>query len=347
MSKGYASNYRIVLLATGLFVCFGALGARLFWLHVVDREALLKTIAKARENLITETARRGDIRDARGGILATSSSLLKVGVDPFALRPQDEKKWPQLAGLLGLREDELRQIFLKRYREPATSPAAMASPPAAAPSSASAVSANFAINLNAPIAVAAAPAKPAAVSDDEDANVDPSSDDLAPKKIRFALLRRGVSEKNYAEIAKLDVKGVYGERYYQRSYPNNQLAAHLIGFVNRQEEASSGVEAYLDFFLRGQNGWRVGERDGRGGELPQFLMRQVPAANGYSVTLSIDLVVQDIVEQELALIAERYDPLKATIIVSDPRTGFVLGMANYPTFNLNEYYKVPKDEMDS
>ncbi len=340
MSKGYASNYRIVLLATGLFVCFGALGVRLFWLHVVDREALLKTIAKARENLITETARRGDIRDARGGILATSSSLLKVGVDPFTLRPQDEKKWPQLAVLLDLSEDELRKIFLKRYRDPAVPPAAT--------SSVSPVSAGFAINLTSPVAVSVAPAKATAADhdDEDDAILEPGSDDRAPKKIRFALLRRGVSEKTYADIVKLGVKGVYGERYYQRSYPNNQLAAHLIGFVNRQEEASSGVEAYLDFFLRGQNGWRVGERDGRGGELPQFLTRQVPAANGYSVTLSIDLVVQDIVEQELAFIAERYEPLKASIIVSDPRTGFILGMANYPTFNLNEYYKVPKDEME-
>lgn len=346
MSKGYASNYRIVLLATGLFVCFGALGVRLFWLHVVDRDALLKTIAKARENLITETARRGDIRDARGGILATSSSLLKVGVDPFDLRPQDEKKWPQLAVLLGLSEDELRKIFLKRYRDPAAPSAATASPASAAPSSASAVSAGFALNLAAPVAGTVAPTKGGAADDDDDAILEPGANDLAPKKIRFALLRRGVSEKTYADIVKLRVRGVYGERYYQRSYPNNQLAAHLIGFVNRQEEASSGIEAYLDFFLRGQNGWRVGERDGRGGELPQFLTRHVPAANGYSVTLSIDLVVQDIVEQELALIAERYEPLKASIIVSDPRTGFILGMANYPTYNLNEYYKVPKDEME-
>ncbi len=342
MSKGYASNYRIVLLASVLFGCFGALGVRLFLLHVVDREALIKTIAKARENLISETARRGDIREARGGILATSSSRLKVGVDPFALRPQDEKKWPELAVLLGLPESELRRIFLTRFRAPAKPPGATATnAPAGAPGAT-----GFSLSLNLPNLTSVTSASGAPAEDDDGAIVESGADEQAPKKIRWAKLRSDVSEKTHADIVKLGVKGVYGERYYHRSYPNNQLGAHLIGFVNRQQEAASGVEANLDFFLRGQNGWRVGERDGRGGELPQFLTRQVPAAHGYSITLSIDLIVQDIVEQELALIAERYEPLKASIIVSDPRTGFILGMANYPTFNLNEYHKVPEDEME-
>ncbi|MEO6246223.1 MAG: penicillin-binding protein 2 [Opitutaceae bacterium] len=337
MSKGYASNYRIVLLATGLFVCFGALGARLFWLHVVDRDDLLKTIARARQNLIRETARRGDIRDARGGILATSSSLLKVGVDPFALRATDENKWPELAKLLELRESELRRIFLKQYREEVASPgAAPASPSPAA----------FTVNLNLPLSVPATANSSAPAGEEDETVLEAGANETAPKKIRWAVLRRDVSEKTYAEIDKLRVKGVYAERYYHRSYPNNQLAAHLLGFVNREGDATSGIEAEADFYLRGQDGWRVGERDGRGGELPQFLTRQIPAAHGYSVTLSIDLIVQDIVEQELALIAERYEPLKASIIVSDPRTGFILGLANTPTFNLNQYYKVPKDEME-
>src|SRR5436190_716038 len=134
MSKGFASSYRIVLLATGLFVCFGGLGMRLVWLQVVDRDSLLKTITKARTQLIPEKARRGDIRDARGGVLATSSSRLVLGVDPQALRPQDEKKWPQLAAMIGLPEADLRRIFFTKYREPAPStpaPAASASAPPA------------------------------------------------------------------------------------------------------------------------------------------------------------------------------------------------------------------------
>lgn len=330
MSKGFASSVRILLLATVLFVCFGGLAMRLVWLHVVDRDSLLKTITKVRAQLIPEKARRGDIRDARGGILATSSSRLILGVDPFALRPQDESKWPQLAALIKLPEAELERVFRTRYREPGAPPRHAA---AAAPL--------FQFSLGG----SPEPAAENAASDEDDDEVDATPDEKGRRAIRWAKLREDVSESLYAEITALGIKGVYGERVYHRAYPNNQLAAHVIGYVNRQQEAAAGIEAYADFYLRGQQGWRVGERDGRGGELPQFLTRQVPPAHGFSVGLSLDLIVQDIVEQELAHIGEKFQPLKASIIVSDPRTGFILAMGNYPTFNLNEYNKVSKDDL--
>ena len=68
-----------------------------------------------------------------------------------------------------------------------------------------------------------------------------------------------------------------------------------------------------------------------------------PPPDGFSVVLSIDAAVQHIVEEELARIAQTFQPEKATIIVSDPQTGFILAMGNYPNFDLNEYNKIPKD----
>jgi cell division protein FtsI/penicillin-binding protein 2 len=342
MSKGFASSYRIVLLATGIFVCFGGMGMRLVWLHVIDRDSYLKDITKARKQFLVETARRGDIRDARGAILATSRSMIVVGVDPSSLRPQDEKKWPQLATMLGLPEAELRRIFTTKYGPP---------PEPVAPS-ASEVNASGPVALTfKPISgdagaekpdVVAATALPPGAEGAKAAVVDQK----APAPIQWAKLSDEISESTYAEILKLGVKGVYGRREYRRAYPNNQLAAHLIGYVNRQEEPAAGIEAYADIYLRGHDGWRVGERDAKGNELAQFRTREVPAASGYSVTLSIQTIVQDIIEEELANIARTYEPLKATIIVSEPRTGWILGLANYPTFNPNEYNKVPKDELE-
>ena len=101
MSKGFASTYRIVLLAAGLLGCFAVLGVRLVFLHVIDRDELVRFVDKARRQIIVTSARRGDILDARGSILATSRSLVVLGVDPQSLRPEDEKKWPQLATLIG------------------------------------------------------------------------------------------------------------------------------------------------------------------------------------------------------------------------------------------------------
>src|SRR5688500_8061957 len=278
-------------------------------------------------------ARWGDILDARSSLLATSSSRRVLGVDPMSLRPQDEKLWPQLAALLGLPETELRRVFLTKYREPA--------PPIPAPAaSVTAKPAGLVFNFTTSAAAAASAGR----TEDDETDVDATPDEKGRRAIRWVKLREDVPEKLYDEIMKLGIKGVYGDHVYRRAYPNKQLAAHLVGYVNRQQEAVAGIEAYADFYLRGQNGWRVGERDGRNRELPQFLTRRVPPSDGYSVMLSIDTIVQDIVEQELTYLATTFEPLKASIVVSDPRTGFILAMANYPTFDPNEYNKVPKEE---
>ena len=349
MSKGFASSYRIVILAVGLFACFGGVAVRLVWLHVIDREALVKTIARTRQQMIVERAKRGDIRDRNGAILATSHSQVVLGVDPTVVRPADLKELPKLAAMLGVPEKELRRLFLTKYGEP------MAARPVVAvglPEGAVVFKRDNLVRVGAPVdpVVAEAPgvARPLAAAavgaGDFDQDLDPVPDEEGRRVIRWAKISEGVSEELAAMVLKLGLKCLTTDRVFRRVYPNNQLAAHVLGYVNRQQEPAAGVESYADFYLRGQNGWRVGERDGRNRELAQFNTRKVPPSDGYTVFLTIDTVVQDLVEQELAQIARKYEPLKASIIVSDPRSGFILGMANYPSFNLNEYNSVPKEE---
>jgi cell division protein FtsI/penicillin-binding protein 2 len=171
---------------------------------------------------------------------------------------------------------------------------------------------------------------------------DPDADGSRP--IRWAKLSDQVSESVYADIQKLGIRGVYGSRVYRRDYPHNEMAAHIIGYVNGHEQPMAGMEHYADFYLRGENGWVESEKDGRSHELAQFRTREVPPSDGFSVYLSIDANVQHIIEDELAKIAQQYDPRKATIIVSDPQTGFVLGLANYPSFDLNTFNKLSRDD---
>lgn len=297
MSKGFASNYRIVVLATGIVFCFGGVAVRLVDLHVWQRAELLKYVEQARRTFVVENARRGSILDARGETLATSRPLIDVGLDPRALRPEDEARWPELARLLGISVAAIR---------------------------------------------AAARSPNDALEDDE----------RAAKPVQWVKLAEGVDESVYEGdktgrngIKDLKIRGVYGNRVYRRFYPHNSLAAHVIGYVNRDGVPAAGVERYMDFFLRGENGWRESERNGRRQELAQFQTRDVPPIDGYDVTLSIDMYVQHMIEAELQRIADKYSPLKATIIVSDARTGFLLGLANYPAFNLNEFNKAPLDAL--
>jgi cell division protein FtsI/penicillin-binding protein 2 len=363
MSKGFASNYRIVLLSGGMLLCFAGIGVRLVWLHVINRDELLHSIVKTRRQLIVERARRGNIYDARGALLATSRSVLQLGVDPNALRKEDEGKWPQLAALIGLPEPELRRIFTTKFRTPATTARGTV---AGATNATPTVPGGLVFNLNPAPAAPAAATEPVAVATDlepdpadgfiapvigempsaaSDDDINEEADENGRRKIQWAKLTDDISETTYDAVKKLGIKGVYATSSFRRAYPHNQLGSHVVGFVDRSQHPVAGIERFSDFYLHGQDGWREGERDGRAKELPQFSTRAVEPVDGYNVVLSLDSNVQNVVERELTLIAEKYQPLKATVVVSDPRTGFILGLGNYPSFNPNEYNKIPADQL--
>jgi cell division protein FtsI/penicillin-binding protein 2 len=339
MSKGFASNPRQILLATIVLASFVGVGARLVWLHVIDRDALLRYVSQARYKIDPLPGRRGDILDTNGAKLATSRSLIILAVDPQSLRKEDEAKWPQLAALIGMNPGELTRIFNTKTRSAAASIKAKT---AASNGSSAAKAPSFAFNVT-PVEIT----DPAASTDGEEENSE--DDDEAPdsagnRPIRFAKLSESITETTFTAIKQLNIKGVIGQRVYRRAYPNNSIASHIIGYVDRAERPVTGIERYADFYLHGLNGWLESEKDGKREELAQFRTRQVPAADGYSVKLSIDSVVQQIVDEELAAIAAKYEPEKATIIVSDPRTGFILALGNYPSFDLNTYNKLAKEE---
>jgi len=306
--RGFASNYRVVLLAAVVFACLGGIGTRLVFLHIIDRGKLLGYIEQVRRQVVVEPARRGNIYDVHQHLLATNQSVYTLGVDPQVLRESDREKWPELAALLGLPYAQLERVLNTKTRRAQT--------PVQTASSDSAMAT-------------------AAARDVEAASL--------ARPIRWAKLREDIDETTYEKIRALGIKGVYGNRVFRRVYPHNALAAHLVGYVNKEGTAAAGVEAYADFYLRGQDGWREGERDGARRELAQFRTREVAATNGFNVVLSTDIIVQHLVEEELARIARELRPDKATIIVSDARTGFILGMGNYPSFDLNAYAQAPLD----
>jgi cell division protein FtsI/penicillin-binding protein 2 len=329
MSKGYAANYRLFLIATLIGCGLTGVGVRLVFLHVINRGEHLDRIERVRRQIIVENARRGDILDTNGAVLATSRSLIVLGVDPQVLRPEDEAKWPQLASLLNKPLAEVRTVLLTKTRPAVTLPTEVA---AARETSAG----GLVFNLT----PGAAPAEAEVI---DDTVTDEEPDEQGRRPIRWAKLSEAVEESVYDQIVKLDIKGVYGTRVYRRAYPNNALAAHVVGYVNKAGDPASGVEAYADFYLRGQNGWRESERDGRRRELAQFRSREVRPVDGFSVRLSLDTVIQHKVEEELENIVRTYSPAKATIIVSDARTGFILGLGNYPSFDLNAFNTAPLD----
>jgi cell division protein FtsI/penicillin-binding protein 2 len=328
MSKGFTTSYRIALLASLVLAMFAGLEVRLVWLHVVDRDELLRSVGEARRQLSVDYARRGDILDARGALLATSRSIVVLGVDPQSVRKEDLARLPQLAALLGMAPSDLERTCMTKTR-----PAAAAADPRSKPAAA------MVITLGPAAALEAAPDSEAPNRDDTELD-EPDREGNRP--IRWAKLSDQVPESVYTQVAKLGIRGVYGSRVYRRDYPHNEMAAHIIGYVDREERPVAGIEHFADFYLRGENGWLESERDGRSHELAQFRTREAPASDGFSVSLSIDATIQHMAEDELVAIAAKYEPEKATIIVSDPQTGFILALANYPSFDLNSFNKLAR-----
>jgi cell division protein FtsI/penicillin-binding protein 2 len=334
MSKGFASTPRIAVLAGVMLLVYAGIGTRLVWLHVLDRDELLRYVEKARRQILVLNGRRGDILDTHGAILATSRSLIVLGVDPTAMVAADEAKWPRLAALIGRPLPELKAIFAEKFRPAGQQPAAAGR--------AGAVHFDLGAAGGAPDSSEEAKAAEAPAAEDD--TVLDEADAQGNRPVRWAKLSENVPESVYAEIARLGIRGVYGNRVFRRDYPHNALAAHVVGYVNRDEHPVTGVERYADFYLRSQNGWVESEKDGHREELAQFRTREVPPSDGFSVVLSIDAEVQHIAEAELESIATRFQPAKATIVISDPRTGFILALANYPSFDLNEYNKLSGGE---
>uniref|UniRef100_UPI0005BDC975 peptidoglycan D,D-transpeptidase FtsI family protein n=1 Tax=Geminisphaera colitermitum TaxID=1148786 RepID=UPI0005BDC975 len=314
-SRGFASNYRIILVASLVVLAFAGIGWRLADLHILSREDYVAKLDRARHRLERLPARRGDIRgvDRLGRpseILATSRTLIHLGVDPQIVRPEDNDKRPELATLLGLPLAQVNRIMDTKTRP---SPA---SPPSLISSS--------------------------ATNDTEnESDADDINPDTGTRLIRWAKLSDTVEESTYAKILALKIRGIYGNRTYTRAYPQRSIAAHVIGYINKEGTPSGGVEAFADFYLRGQDGWRESEKDGLRRELAQFRIREVPPSDGYDVVISIDTVVQHIVEQEMDNLVATFRPAKATIIVSEPDSGFLLALANYPTYDLNNYSTTP------
>lgn len=158
---------------------------------------------------------------------------------------------------------------------------------------------------------------------------------------RWVLLAKGVDEAAYERVKRFEVKGVYGTLRYERVYPGGALAAHMIGFVNHEDQPSMGVERAMDFYLRGHSGWVEAEKDGKRKEIAHSRSRSVAATDGFHVKLSLDTQIQAFCEEEVQTILTEFSPLAVSIIASEPMSGRILALANAPSFDLNAYGKAP------
>jgi len=167
------------------------------------------------------------------------------------------------------------------------------------------------------------------------------------RDVRWIVLAKEVDEPRKRRVDALGIRGIYGQPRFRRVYPQGQLGAHVLGYINHNGDPTTGVEKSFDSLLRGQDGWVESERDGRRREIVARRLRDVPAVDGQSLELTLDAVIQSACEEALAEVARDYRPKGAVAIVSEPRTGRILALACWPTFDLNRYNDREAAPLDS
>lgn len=171
--------------------------------------------------------------------------------------------------------------------------------------------------------------------------VDPAEiEEKVNKDASFAYIKRRVTDEQAEALKELDYKGVYFLQESRRSYPKGTLASQVIGFAGIDNQGLSGIELEYDDTLLGNPGKLLVEYDGAGNELPQDEENYIPAEPGSDIYLTLDDTIQYIVERELKEVVQAQEARKATAIVMDVQTCAILGMANYPDFDPNDYNSV-------
>ncbi|MGB7767236.1 MAG: penicillin-binding protein 2 [Verrucomicrobiia bacterium] len=306
---------RMLLLLGLLALAFTGLGYRLVDLQVLRHDELAALAQQNTGLQYFREPRRGDILDANGNLLAASIFVNTVCADPVLIGNQRTAVARTLAPLLQMNEADLYQRLLPRLR----------------------------LNEKGETVTNRYVVLQRKVRDETWQKIQQVMNGLS-----FGVNENKLSGDQRAFFRDLRTHAIFTNPVDDqlRVYPNGSLAAHVLGFVGTDElsvdgqavsetSGRDGVELTMNSALSGVPGWRVTEMDRRRQELVSLRDQDVPPRDGYNVVLTIDAVVQHIVETALTNAMEKHTPISITGIVIRPQTGEILAMATLPNFDPN------------
>ncbi|HEY1406257.1 MAG TPA: penicillin-binding transpeptidase domain-containing protein [Spirochaetota bacterium] len=147
---------------------------------------------------------------------------------------------------------------------------------------------------------------------------------LARTGKRFVWIKRKLGEDELARVTDLSIPGIYFKREYTRVYPHGSLAAHLIGFVDSDNEGLEGLEYKYDDVLTTYTNEVLSSNDS-------------DFRAGHSIVLTIDRVIQYTAEKELQAVIESSGARQGAVLITESRSGRILAFAKYPTFDPVNY----------
>jgi cell division protein FtsI/penicillin-binding protein 2 len=305
---------RLLAMLALVVAAFVGLGFRLVDLQVWRHGELAALAEKGSQEKIPQAARRGDILDANGNLLATTVPVKTVCANPSLIGNQQAAVAHALAPLLQMNEADLFQKLQPRLMKN---------------SKGQTVTNQYTVLQR-------------KISDEiwQKISCAMTNLPLAVDESKMSKAER-VNFRNFAY--NLRQYAIFGEDDQLRVYQNGSLAAHVLGFVGTRQNTNNiselfgydGIEKSFDEKLEGASGWRVTGVDSRKNELTAYRDEDVQARDGLNVVLTIDTAVQNILETELADAMREHAPAGITGIITRPSTGEILAMASFPNFDPN------------
>lgn len=160
------------------------------------------------------------------------------------------------------------------------------------------------------------------------------SQKLAGEGREFVYLKRQLPPEEAARVVSLDLPGIFLRREYRRYYPAGDVTAHLLGFTSVDDRGQEGIELAYHDWLAGRPGSRRVIKDRLGRIVEDVESIAVPQ-QGKTLELSIDNRIQYLAFRELKEAVAEHGARAGSAVVLDARTGEVLALANWPSYNPN------------
>jgi cell division protein FtsI (penicillin-binding protein 3) len=271
-----AVQRRLMVCAAILGVWTAAIEARLVYLQVVDHADLMARAERQQTRTVVPPAKRGEIFDRNGRLLAYSVDADTVAADPSEIDHPGAVAAGICAVLDGCTAERRTDMAKKLDRRGA-----------------------------------------------------------------FVYVARQVSPAEARKVKDLGLPGVMLLKESRRYYPKAELAAHVLGYVGLDNVGLGGIESTYDSQIRGKDGKVLIQTDAKRHAL--FSRVDRPATAGASIELTIDQYLQYVAERELRAGVEANHAQGGTAVIMDPRSGEILALANWPTFNPNAFARVDDD----
>lgn len=275
------------------------------WRELASSQQLKSTVV---------TASRGNMYDAKGNVLAQSATVYKIYVDPVMLEQQCKLRDKRIDDLKAAIAKEKDPDTLAEYQEELLNTKTSTQ-------TFDELADFIAQKLNMDIADVRAK--------------------LGNTASQYIVLQEEIDktlrDEIEAKLTELHVDGIRGEPQTKRVYPQESLAAHILGYINAENDGVYGLEAYYDDYLKGVDGRVITAKDKDGKDIPYRYKQSYDVQNGNDLNLNIDINIQYMLEKGLQAAYEKNLPTDRVCgIIMDPKTGRVYAEATAYSYDPND-----------